>query len=101
MIASFESRYPQPSATGPGLRRHHSIPSDIDSVSSSRTVSAAFFRKPDAASDDTLAIADSAGMLGTSASVNRRVPRKFTVTTLTGSPIPDDTPATLKSASTG
>ena len=54
-----------------------------------------------AASEETLAIADPGGIDGISASVKCRMPRKLIVTTSNGFPMPDDTPAMLKSASTG
>ncbi len=44
---------------------------------------------------------DPATIFGISASVSWRVPRKLTVTTSGGLPIPEDTPAMLNSASTG
>ena len=70
-------------------------------VSSSPAVTAALARYSEAASDETLAIADPDGIDGISASVKCRVPRKLIVTTRNGSPMPDDTPATLKRTSTG
>ena len=48
-----------------------------------------------------MAIAEPGGIDGISASVKCRMPRKLIVTTSNGSPMPDDTPAMLKSASTG
>ena len=45
-------------------------------------------------------MADPGGIVGTNASVNWRVPRKSMVTTRNGSPMPDETPAMLNSAST-
>jgi hypothetical protein len=69
-------------------------------VSNRPAVTVAFSRYADAASDDTLAIADPGGISGINDSVKCRVPRKLIVTTRSGSPIPDDTPATLNRAST-
>ena len=43
---------------------------------------------------------DPLGIVAIRASVNWRMPRKLIVTTRSGSPIPDDTPATLNSEST-
>ena len=63
-------------------------------------VTTAFARYSAAASEETLAIPDPGGIDGMSASVKCRMPRKLIVTTSNGFPMPDDTPAMLKRAST-